>query len=83
MDPSNGMSYSQVCGTVRVHPAGTPDGFASHNNQITRKGQSVNHNYVDGCDVDLYTIISILHPSLVGAQNFEKCYHTILDNPAK
>ena len=25
--PSNGMSYSQVCGTVRVHPAGTPDGF--------------------------------------------------------
>ena len=25
--PSNGMSYSQVCGTVRVHPEGTPDGF--------------------------------------------------------
>ena len=25
--PSNGASYSQVCGTVRVHPAGTPDGF--------------------------------------------------------
>ena len=27
MYPSNGISYSQVCGTVRVHPEGTPDGF--------------------------------------------------------
>ena len=25
--PSSAMSYSQVCGTVRVHAAGTPDGF--------------------------------------------------------
>ena len=25
--PSYGMPYSQVCGTVLVHPAGTPDGF--------------------------------------------------------
>ena len=25
--PSNGISYSQVCGTVRIHAAGTPDGF--------------------------------------------------------
>ena len=23
------MSYSQICGTVQVHPAGTPDGFRS------------------------------------------------------
>ena len=46
--PSNGTSYSQVCGTVRVHPEGTPDGFASHNNQIPRNVQSVNQNYVDG-----------------------------------
>ena len=43
---SNGTSYSQVCGTVRVHPAGTPDGFASHNRPCN--GQSVNQNYVDG-----------------------------------
>ena len=40
--PSNGMSYSQVCGAVRVHPARTPDGF------MPRNGQSVNENYVDG-----------------------------------
>ena len=46
--PSNGTSYSQVCRTVRVHPAGTPDGFSSHNNQIPRNSQSVNQNYVDG-----------------------------------
>ena len=46
--PSNGTLYSQVCGTVRVHPAGTPDGFSSHNNQVPRNGQSVNQNYVDG-----------------------------------
>ena len=46
--PSNGMSYSQVCGTVRIHPAGTPDGFASHNNQVPRNGQLMNQNYVDG-----------------------------------
>ena len=25
--PSNNLSYSQVCGTVRVYPEGTPDGF--------------------------------------------------------
>ena len=47
--PSYGTSYSQVCGTVRVHPEGTPDGFSSHNsNQRQRNGQSVNQNYVDG-----------------------------------
>ena len=37
--PSNGMSYSQVCGTVRIHAAGTPDGF------ITFRDRSM---YVDG-----------------------------------
>ena len=37
--PSNGTSYSQVCGTVRVHPEGTPDGFD------TFKDRSM---YVDG-----------------------------------
>ena len=42
--PSSGMSYSQVCGTVRVHPAGTPDAFFF----IKRNDQSVNQNYVDG-----------------------------------
>ena len=31
--PSNGISYSQVCGTVRVHPAGTPDGFHTFNDE--------------------------------------------------
>ena len=47
--PSYGMSYSQVCGTVRVHPEGTPDGFSSHSsNQRLSNGQSVNQNYVDG-----------------------------------
>ena len=29
--PSNDMSYSQVCGTVRVHPEGVPDGFNTFN----------------------------------------------------
>ena len=46
--PSNGTSYSHVCGTIQVHPARTPDGFSSHNDQIQRNGQSVNQNYVDG-----------------------------------
>ena len=47
--PSYGMSYSQVCGTVRVHPEGTPDGFSSRNSdQRLSNGQSVNQNYVDG-----------------------------------
>ena len=34
--PSNGTSYSHVCGTVRIHSAGTPDGF------------DVSLTYVDG-----------------------------------
>ena len=46
--PSNGMSYSHVCGTVRIHQQETPDGFQSHNDNIPRNGQSVNQNYVDG-----------------------------------
>ena len=46
--PSNGMSYSQVCGTVRVYQQETPDGFQSRNEQILRNNQSVNQNYVDG-----------------------------------
>ena len=37
--PSNGTSYSQVCGTVRVHPEGTPDGFDHFNDDSV---------YVDG-----------------------------------
>ena len=37
--PSNGTSYSQVCGTVRVHPEGTPDGFDTFRNRSM---------YVDG-----------------------------------
>ena len=46
--PSNGVSYSQVCGTVQVHPEGSPDSFLSVNHRIPRNGQSVNQNYVDG-----------------------------------
>ena len=46
--PSNGMSYSRVCGRVRVHPAGSPDGFISYNTEIMRNNRSVNQNYVDG-----------------------------------
>ena len=46
--PSNGMLYSQVCGTVRVHPEGSPDAFLSDNTRIPRNGQSVNQNYVHG-----------------------------------
>ena len=37
--PSNSMSYSQVCGTVRVHPEGIPDGFDTFNDRSI---------YVDG-----------------------------------
>ena len=37
--PSNGMSYSQVCGTVRVHPEGVLDGFNTFNDRSI---------YVDG-----------------------------------
>jgi len=40
--PSNGMLYSQVCGTVRVHQQETPDGFQSPSITITRNGKSVN-----------------------------------------
>ena len=36
---SNDMSYSQVCGTVRVHPEGSPDGFDTFNDDSI---------YVDG-----------------------------------
>ena len=36
--PSNGMSYSQVCGTVRVHPAGTPDGFNADDSSMHYDG---------------------------------------------
>ena len=39
--PSNGTSYSQVCGTVRVYPAGTPDGFHTF-------GFPSKDEYVDG-----------------------------------
>ena len=37
--PSNNVSYSQVCGTVRVHPEGVPDGFDTFNDRSI---------YVDG-----------------------------------
>ena len=46
--PSNGTSYSQVCGRVRIHQQETPDGFQSDNNNIPRNGPSVDQNYVDG-----------------------------------
>ena len=46
--PSNGTSYSQVCGSVRIHQQETPDGFQSHKINIPRNNQSVNQNYVDG-----------------------------------
>ena len=46
--PSNGTSYSHVCGTVRIHQQETPDGFQSHDINIPRNNQSVNQNYVDG-----------------------------------
>ena len=36
---NNDMSYSQVCGRVRVHPEGTPDGFDTFNDRSI---------YVDG-----------------------------------
>ena len=42
--PSNGMSYSQVCGTVRVHPAGTPDGFDTFDTKSEE-------DYVDGVSI--------------------------------
>ena len=42
--PSNGMSYSQVCGTVRVHPAGTPDGFHTFDTKSEE-------DYVDGVSI--------------------------------
>ena len=37
--PSNGVSYSRVCGTVRVLPEGAPDGFDTFNDRSM---------YVDG-----------------------------------
>ena len=45
---SNGMSYSQVCGRVRIHQQETPDEFQSDNNNISRNGPSEDQNYVDG-----------------------------------
>ena len=51
--PSNGMSYSQVCGTVRVHPEGTPDGFDTFKNRsmyvdgvYLTYGDSSNRNHI-------------------------------------
>ena len=46
--PSNGTSYSQVCGRVRIHQQETPDGFQSDFSNIPRNGPSVDQNYVDG-----------------------------------
>ena len=59
--PSNGMSYSHVCGTVRAHQQETPDGFQSHNDQILRNNQSVNQNYVDGVSLTHGTSPNITH----------------------
>ena len=51
--PSNGTSYSQVCGTVRVHPEGTPDGFDTFNDRsiyvdgvYLTYGDSSNRNHI-------------------------------------
>ena len=53
MYPSNGTSYSQVCGTVRVHPEGTPDGFDTFRNRsmyvdgvYLTYGHSSNRNHI-------------------------------------
>ena len=50
---SNGTSYSQVCGTVRVHPEGTPDGFNHFNDRsiyvdgvYLTYGDSSNRNHI-------------------------------------
>ena len=82
--PSYGTSYSQVCGTVRVHPEGTPDGFSSHNsNQRQINGQSVNQNYVDGVSLTYgdssnrnhiwtYTAVTTIRSSTRGCA---QCYY--------
>ena len=46
--PSNGTSYSQVCGTVRVHPEGTPDGFQDFFRKTEPIDATLEGNYVDG-----------------------------------
>ena len=40
--PSNGISYSQICGRVVGYQYGTPDGIFNHN---------INTNYVDGVSI--------------------------------
>ena len=63
----NSMSYLQICGTVRVHPAGTPDGFHTfdaeskedyvHGVSITY-GDSSNRKHI--CLLEL-TSLALLH----------------------
>ena len=45
--PSNGTSYSQVCGTVRVHPEGTPDEFQDFFRKTEHVNVTLDGNYID------------------------------------
>ena len=45
--PSNGTSYSQVCGRVRAYEVGTTDAFDSYNSGVT----SIDSYYVDGVSI--------------------------------
>ena len=60
--PTNSMSYSQVCGTVRVHPAGTPDGFIIFDDTSVNVdgvyltyGDSSNRNHTIWTYIAIYT----------------------------
>ena len=44
--PSNGMSYSQVCGRVHAQVSGSPDGFQYFGSRSL--GVTLDQNYVDG-----------------------------------
>ena len=44
---SNGTTYSQVCGTVRVHPEGTPDRFQDFFIKTESVDATLCGNYVD------------------------------------
>ena len=79
--PSNGVSYSQVCGTVRVHSAGTPDGFG---NFYIRKEPTLNQVYVDGLGImfgdspNRKHIWTYAFATLLGIADRNRCY--ICDN---
>ena len=73
--PTNSMSYSQVCGTVRVHPAGTPDGFhIFYDTSVNVDGVYLTYGNSSNRNHTIWTYIAVYSVSITRG-GCDRCNH--------